>query len=127
MMQTTQEVATATATESATGDAIRDADRDYHATKTMQMVSVRELTKVIAEADGGTDPSKDDGMVDYGEYLDFAADLLITLRAREHGRMMTMKADAVMDGNIRSIMHKQVPSPTHFIPLPRVACRPALT
>jgi len=93
---------------------------DAKLTKTMQMVSVRELTKVIAEADGGTDPSKDDGMVDYGEYLDFAADLLITLRAREHGRMMTMKADAVMDGNIRSIMHKQVPSPYPlYTPSPR--------
>ena len=78
---------------------------------------------LISEADSGGDPSKEDGMVDYEEFVDFSADLLITLRAREHGKMMMNKTDAVMDGNIRGIMHKQVRAPSVSLAHSRPAVR----
>ena len=82
---------------------------DQKLTKFLLRLSIKELAMVISEADGaGADGGgADDGMVDYDEFVAFGADLLICLRGRDLGRIMTMKADVAMDANIRSIMHKQ--------------------
>ena len=81
---------------------------DSKLTKFLLRLSIKELALVIAEADGaGSDGAGDDGMVDYEEFVSFGADLLICLRGRDLGRIMTMKSDVAMDANIRSIMHKQ--------------------
>ena len=98
-------------TKQLTADKFKNALMKYDAkmTKFLLRLTIKELAIVISEADGagGDGGGADDGLVDYDEFVSFSADLLICLRARDLGRIMTIKADVAMDANIRSIMHKQ--------------------
>ena len=78
---------------------------DVKLTRVLQKLTLKELSSVISEADAGE--GTDDGMVNYEEFVAFSADLLLTLRARDQGKLMTLKTDAVIDSSILSIMHKQ--------------------
>ena len=78
---------------------------DSSLTAVIQKLGMKELSMVMSEAEG--EGASEDGTIDLEEYIVFVAELLLALRARDQGRMLTSKVDAAIDQNIRSIMQKQ--------------------
>ena len=70
----------------------------------MNKLGSKELSRMLKEAEGD---ETDDGLTDYDEYVAFAVDMLLCMRARDQGKALTTRSDAATDATVRSIMNKQ--------------------
>mmetsp|Transcript_16159 Transcript_16159/g.15505 ORF Transcript_16159/g.15505 Transcript_16159/m.15505 type:complete len:1363 (+) Transcript_16159:218-4306(+) len=67
----------------------------------LSTLSMHEVGELVSEAD------TDDGVIDYTEFVPFAADMILALRARNISKIATDKAEAVINKEIHAIMIEQ--------------------
>lgn len=67
----------------------------------LSTLSMHEVGELVSEAD------TDDGVIDYTEFVPFAADMILALRARNISKIATDKAEAIINKEIKAVMIEQ--------------------